>query len=739
MARERNTHTAWTYISVHSGAFVQKAARVSADPIDIAALKSQRQAVISAAIRYARMGWPVLPSQGKNPGVAGPNWQTTATSDELTIRRWYATTSANNVGVLTGDKFFVLDIDKKHGGYESLEELTRKHGRLPDTLQQISGGGGRHYFFAMPPNETVRSVKLLPGLETKGHHGFIVLEPSVHPESGKRYVFDAAAEIEHQPILPAPEWLLDLIRRGGKQTQTVLPDVIPHGQQHFHLVSLAGSLRGRGANAAEILAALIAANKRCERPADESYLRQTAESMMQYPPGRAGEAEAKLKREQDIQQIRAEPPPIDSYAPRETGEKLSPNDIGRMILEKHILLRDQQGYSYEYNGRYWEPVSSWQIEAYANQIDTHEHTARRRRAEAADYALIRSHIREIPWRQLKPFEVPTHHGVVNVSTGDLRPHRKTDYLEFVIPHRWPGKQAIPLFLAALQRYFGQDADCAAKISALQEFFGYCLMPHARYKKALLLHGETDTGKSIIPGILARLVGRKHVCSVSVEDMDDPRKREPLIGKALNILTELTAKSVVADGGFKTLVSTEEPLLIDPKFKSPILYTPIAKHVICTNNLPAIRDTSKAVYNRLLLIKFNHPIPKSEQDMGFEAKLADETEGILYWAMAGAARLYASGGRFTEIPESRDALEEYRRSQNPIFDFIAEKCYVTDDPDAEGISTKDFRDRYSEWLKDRVSPNKLAAQLRAAGHEIKQIKSGDTRVRRVPNLAWAALA
>jgi putative DNA primase/helicase len=425
----------------------------------------------------------------------------------------------------------------------------------------------------------------------------------------------------------------------------------------------------------------------------------------------------------------------ESYAAQERGEKLTPNDIGRMILESHALMRDMHGYSYEYNGRSWSPVTPDQVAAYANQIDTHQHSTRARRAEAADYALTQTHIREIPWRQIEPCEVPVLNGVASITTGEVRPHRKTDYLEFVVPHRWPGRQQCPTWESALRRYFGADADCEAKIAAMQEFFGYCLMPHARYKKAMLLHGESNTGKSMIPAVLSRLFGRKYVCSVSVDDMDDPRKREPLIGKALNILTELTAKSVVADGGFKTLVSTEEPILIDPKFKPPVLYTPTAKHVICTNNLPSIRDTSNAVYNRLLLIQFHSPIPESEQDMDFESKLAPEMEGILYWSMVGASRLYANGGRFTEIPESKYALEEYKLSQNPIYDFIAEKCVI--DPDVPGIPTQEFREKYAAWLGDRVHPRQLAAQARAAGHEIRQVLDNGTRVRRVPNLYWKA--
>jgi hypothetical protein len=270
--------------------------------------------ILEAALRYARMGWPVLPCDGKNPNVLGSDWQRKATSNDATITRWYTQLArANNVGVLTGEKFFVLDIDRKHGGYEALDSILRDYaGQLPDTLQQISGGGGRHYFFQIPAGETIRSCKIRPGVEIKGYHGFLVLEPSIHPDTGERYVFD---DLENRPILPAPEWLLKIVRAGGENRSArpgaareldVLPAVIPKGTQHDHLVSLAGSLRNRGADADEIFAALWACNtKRCEEPGPEENIRRIAESFMKYSPKQAKKAELELRRSNESERVRS--------------------------------------------------------------------------------------------------------------------------------------------------------------------------------------------------------------------------------------------------------------------------------------------------------------------------------------------------------------------------------------------------------------------------------------------------
>jgi hypothetical protein len=83
-----------------------------------------------------------------------------------------------------------------------------------------------------------------------------------------------------------------------------------------------------------------------------------------------------------------------------------------------------------------------------------------------------------------------------------------------------------------------------------------------------------------------LVGDEYTCQLGVEDMDDPVRRAVLKGKALNVLTEVSAEALIADGGFKTLISTEEPVLLDAKYRPPEMYVPTAKHAIATNNAAA---------------------------------------------------------------------------------------------------------------------------------------------------------
>ena len=108
--------------------------------------------LLDAAIDYAKRGWPGFPckSRAKTPLIT--DWPNKATTDEGTIRRWYTQWPEANWGIVAGNRsgIVVLDVDPKHGGHVTLERLEDAWGRLPDTVEQHTGGGGRHLLFRYP-------------------------------------------------------------------------------------------------------------------------------------------------------------------------------------------------------------------------------------------------------------------------------------------------------------------------------------------------------------------------------------------------------------------------------------------------------------------------------------------------------------------------------------------------------------------------------------------------------------
>lgn len=169
------------------------------------------------ALYYASRGWRVIPIP---PGYKHPfgidRWQEKATTDPERIRRHWTKHPDHGIGIATGAEsgLWVLDIDPDDGGDDSLAALEARHGTLPDTVEAITGGGGRHLVFAWPTDGTeIRnsaSGVLGVGLDVRGVGGQFVVAPTIHPETHQAYAW----EIEHDPFdglapAPAPAWLLE--------------------------------------------------------------------------------------------------------------------------------------------------------------------------------------------------------------------------------------------------------------------------------------------------------------------------------------------------------------------------------------------------------------------------------------------------------------------------------------------------------------------------------------------------
>jgi hypothetical protein len=174
---------------------------------------------IAASLALAARGWPVFPLRdGGTPDAKKPRKGSRgymdATTEPETIKSMFAHYPNANIGVATGEEsgFFVLDVDPRNGGDESLQALEAEYGPLPHTVRQNTGNGGEHIFFKCPKGITFKNQagKLGPGLDIKTDGGYIVVEPSIHP-NGRPYAFDVCHHPEEVEIAEAPQWLLNLL------------------------------------------------------------------------------------------------------------------------------------------------------------------------------------------------------------------------------------------------------------------------------------------------------------------------------------------------------------------------------------------------------------------------------------------------------------------------------------------------------------------------------------------------
>lgn len=415
-----------------------------------------------------------------------------------------------------------------------------------------------------------------------------------------------------------------------------------------------------------------------------------------------------------------------------TMEKLPTHVMVNNIIADHEIITTKSNVPYIYNGEYWRESCKEELGTIALSYDAMDCTSNHRRAETVAHVLNATRISDIPWRNLGPHDVPFKNGIFNLHYEIFREHAKNDYLETTIPHPYNPNASCSEWLQCLSDWFGGDADAMDKIVALQQFFGYILLPHARFKKALLCYGPPHTGKSVVTEIIRLLVGNENCCVIPVNLMDKPENLAPIKGKMVNLVSELPQGSLIADGGFKQLVSTGDAIQINEKYKQRELYVPFCKHIICTNTLPKINDQSSATYDRLLLVSFNSPIEEGLRDIDLIDKLEGEIDGIINWALLGAEILLANNGRFGDIQSSKDILDEHKRDQNPVTPFIEEYCTIN-----ENVSTpcSVMYKSFSNWHRGKpISHSWFGKLLKSMGYETRVIKTGTTTQRMVEGLS-----
>lgn len=199
--------------------------------------------VLTAALVYAEVGWPVLPVAGMVAGSCGcrararcthpakhpliKDGTRSATVDVEQVRDWWRYWPWAGIGIVTGGRshLVVVDIDPRHGGTDTLEALVERRELSAATLTARTGSGGLHLCYRLPPGRQAgnTSGRLpgtgdTPGIDVRGDGGYIVAAPSSH-DSGGRYQWDPLSPT----LRAAPSCTLRPESRSSTSTDTRRP------------------------------------------------------------------------------------------------------------------------------------------------------------------------------------------------------------------------------------------------------------------------------------------------------------------------------------------------------------------------------------------------------------------------------------------------------------------------------------------------------------------------------------
>lgn len=225
---------------------------------------------------------------------------------------------------------------------------------------------------------------------------------------------------------------------------------------------------------------------------------------------------------------------------------------------------------------------------------------------------------------------------------------------------------------------------------LEEMMGNCLYRRNELRKAFVLVGDRQNGKSTFLSMLNSFIGPWNTAALDLKELSDRFKTAQLSGKLVNIGDDIDDEFIRNSAIFKKLV-TGNPVTAERKGQDPFDFANYAKLIFSANTVPRIQDKTGAVASRLILVPFNaHFEPGTK---GFDLEIIDKLTSssarsyLAVLAIRGLRRILATK-TFTTSKAIEDTLEEYTTNNNSALLFVREE-----EPQIENQSTADVYAQY----------------------------------------------
>ncbi|MHA1868695.1 MAG: DNA primase family protein [Candidatus Heimdallarchaeaceae archaeon] len=303
-------------------------------------------------------------------------------------------------------------------------------------------------------------------------------------------------------------------------------------------------------------------------------------------------------------------------------------------------------------------------------------------------------------------------GVLDLKNMKLMPHNP-DY-------RFMSK--IPVFYKPEAKYgkieqFMEEVLYGEDVKVMQEWFGYNIYRRYPIKKAVILRGPTDSGKTQILNILKQFIGKDNISGKSLHKIAEGKWQiVKLYNKNSNICDELSSKDVNDVETFKAITGGS-PVDAEYKFGDSFQFVNYAKLTFAANKIPFVDVDAEddAYFNRWIIFDcentFEKGSPNTKLEIWRELTTKKELSGILNWAIIGLKRLLKNG-KFS-YEKTTEEIKLIMLKENSVFSFVNECC---DCVMGEWISKKELHKEYMDYCKLN---NKGAVPIKSFGKELKK--------------------
>jgi len=272
-----------------------------------------------------------------------------------------------------------------------------------------------------------------------------------------------------------------------------------------------------------------------------------------------------------------------------------------------------------------------------------------------------------------PWLLNALNGTIDLRTGELRPHCRTDFLTKLCRAEYHPNAAAGVFMAFLARIFRTHPPL---IGFMQKVFGYTASGSTREQCVFFLFGLGANGKTTlidaIMYVLADYAGKADPDLLMQRDgaSAHPTGIADLFGSRMAVCSETNDGKRFDESRLKDLAG-ETHIKARRMYGDFFSFVMTAKIFLYSNHRPIVRGTDFGFWRRMKLIPFAEKIDDDEKDRNLAEKLKAEADGILAWIVAGAVAWQRDG--LSDPLEVVKATEAYRTDMDSVGLFVADNC------------------------------------------------------------------
>lgn len=316
-------------------------------------------------------------------------------------------------------------------------------------------------------------------------------------------------------------------------------------------------------------------------------------------------------------------------------------------------------------------------------------------------------------------------GTIDLKTGKLRNHARSDMLTKISPTSFDPEAKCPRWELFLEQVFDHDTEL---ISYIQRMAGYMMTGLTTEHCLFFMHGLGQNGKSVLASTLIHVFGdyaqRAPAELIMKADRNSLGSASPdlarLRGARLVVTSELEEQQRFGEARIKDLTGGDR-VVARGLYKNPVEFDPTHKLLLYGNHKPTITGTDKGIWRRIRLISFEVSISEKDRDPDLLDDLKAERDGILSWMVEGCLMWQADG--LASPKAVRQATDSFRGQSDHVGRFIGECC---EQADGVFVAKGELYTAYKLWCsregEEPLAKNTLSTRISQQGIKSKSTKA-----------------